>query len=73
MDYIAAEIEIALFVTERYTDITTPQYPYHNLAPTQSVVGHASRTTAFYFLNDYDGFVLKADVQIVKVYFSSGS
>jgi hypothetical protein len=73
MDYIATEIEIAFYVRERFTDITTPQYPYHNLAHTQSVVGHASRTTAFYFLNDYDGFVLKADVQIGKVYFSSES
>ncbi|HMH22487.1 MAG TPA: HD domain-containing protein [Puia sp.] len=55
---IATEKDIENIVTQVYESPHLIQYPYHNLAHTQSVVAHCKEIAAWYLLNESDVFIL---------------
>ncbi len=60
MNFVKTEKDIAGIVTRMYESPDLIQYPYHNLAHTESVVGHVKEIAAYYLLNETDTFILTA-------------
>jgi len=58
MNLRKTEKEVAGIVTRMYESPDLIQYPYHNLAHTESVVGHVKEIAAWYLLNETDTFIL---------------
>lgn len=58
MNFSLIEKDVERTVTRIYESPDLIQFPYHNLAHTESVVGHVKEIASYYLLNETDTFIL---------------